>query len=138
MIGVDAIINTIHRETERYRDAITEEKSKIKNAFMAIKMVLNTSIIKIELCKERGYYKPTKLQYCIPDIALDINQTAIATKEELGIEIYNGLIKIAEYLVEFNEKINSLSLGVPIRDDVVELLKGLNELKGKIEEVEKL
>ncbi len=138
MIGVDAIIGVIHRETERYRDAKAEEKTKIKNAFLSIKMVLNTSILKIELCKEHGFYKPTKLQYCVPDITLDLNQTAILTKDELGIEIYNGLIKIAEYLVEFNEKINSLSLGVSIRGDIEELLRGLNELKNKIEEIEKL
>jgi len=138
MIGVDAIIGVIHRETERYRDARTEEKTKIKKAFLSIKMVLNTSILKIELCKEHGFYKPTKLQRCIPDITLDINQTAIETKDELGIEIYDGLIEIAQHLVEFNEKINSLSLGVSIRTDIEELLKGLSDLKTKIEEIEAL
>jgi len=136
MIGIDAIISAIHKETERYRDAQSEEKKKIRDAFLSIKVILNTSILKIELCKEHGHYKPSKLQWCIPDIALEIDRVAVETKDILDVDIYNGFTIMTKYLVDFNEKINSLSLGVSIREDVADIIKTLGDLKTNIEKIE--
>jgi len=138
VIGIDALINAIHKETERYRDARKEEKRQIKTAFISIKAVLNTAILKIELCKEYGHYKPSKLQWCIPNIALEIDRVAIETKDILDINIYNGFTIMTKCLVDFNEKINSLSLGVSIREDIKDILKTLNDLKTNVEKIEKI
>ena len=100
--------------------------------------MLNMAILKIKLCKEHGYHKPSKLQLCIPDIVLEINQVAILTKDVFAIDIYNGLIEIANYLVEFNEKINSLTLGTRIEPDVETILSNLKSLKEKVEEIEEI
>lgn len=138
MLGIDATIQALHKETERYRDAKIEEKKKIMDAFLSIKAVLNGAILKIRLCKEHGYHHPKKLQLYVPEIVLEINQVAGLTKDILDIDIYNGLIIMANWLVDFNEKINSLNLGTKTEPDIKEILKSLEDLIHSIEKIENI
>ena len=48
---------------------------------MSIETSLDSALIKINLCKKYGYYEPEKLQSYVPGIALEINETAKATKD---------------------------------------------------------
>jgi len=136
MIGIDGLIGVIHKEIERSRSVKAEEKRKIREAFLSIKIVLNSAILKIKLCKEHGYHHPKKLRLCIPEIVLEINHVAGLTKDILDIDIYNGLVIMANWLVDFNEKINSLSLGTKTEPDIEEILKTLNNLKDNVEKIE--
>lgn len=136
MIGIDGLIGVIHKEIERSRSVKAEEKRKIREAFLSIKIVLNSAILKIKLCKEHGYHHPKKLRLYIPEIVLEINHVAGLTKDILDIDIYNGLVIMANWLVDFNEKINSLSLGTKTEPDIEEILKTLNNLKDNVEKIE--
>jgi hypothetical protein len=138
MFGIDAIIQAIHRETERYRDSKKKEKEQIRDAFVKLKTALNTAIIQIELTVSYGSFDVKQIRLYLPEIALNINKTAVEIKDILGLDIYNGLIGLAENVVEINQKANSLTFGVGIEDEVKQLVSNLKDLRVSVEMIEKI
>ena len=115
-----------------------KEKEQIKEAFVKLKTALNTAIIKIELTVSYGSYDVKQIRQYLPEIALNINKTAIEIKDVLGLDIYNGLIGLTENMVEINQKANSLTLGVGIEDELKQLVSNLKSLKESVEAIEKM
>ena len=91
---------------------------------------MDSALIKIKLCKKYGCYELEKLQSCVPDIALEINTTAKATRDTFPREIYDGLMDLANRFVSFNELVNSPTINSAEAFD--------SNLKSLLEEVDKL
>lgn len=138
MFGIDAIIQAVHRETERYRDAKAGEKKAIRDAFLSLKVALNTAILKVKLCGTGTHYLLTKLELYLPEVALELNDTATRIKDVLEVNIYDGLVNLANDIVKINEQIPYKTLNVRISPQVKELLSGLEKLKEEVEKVEKI
>lgn len=136
VVGIDALIGAIHKEIDRYRDSKKEEKDNLRKALLLIETSLDSALIKINLCKKHGHYMPRKLQLYVPDIALEINEIAKATRDIFPREIYDGLINLANQFVSFNEEINSLSLGKSFQPNLEKLLEETNKLKDLLKGVD--
>jgi len=135
MVGIDALFGAIHKEIEGYRDSKQKEKNNIKKALLSIEISLDSSLIKINLCKKHGHYTAKKLQVYIPDIALEIHEIAKATRDIFPREVYDGLITLANQFVSFNEEINSLYIGKSYQQDLVKLLEEISRLKELLKEI---
>jgi len=136
VVGIDALIGAIHKEVDRYRDSKQEEKDNLGKALLLIETSLDSALIKINLCKEHGHHMPRKLQLYVPNIALEINEIAKATRDIFPREVYEGLINLANQFVSFNEEINSLSLGKSFQPDLDKLLEEMSKLKELLKDID--
>ncbi|MBU1631971.1 MAG: hypothetical protein KKA58_03125 [Nanoarchaeota archaeon] len=103
-VGISTVIQAFHQEINRYRDAKKEEKEKIKESFLKVKKVLDSSLIKVGLTEMfDGFHDPIKLREYIPEIALELNKVARETADFFPTDIYNGLNAISHKFVEFNK-----------------------------------
>ena len=94
---IGALFAAIHKEIDRYRDSKQEENDSLMKALILIEPSLDSTLLKIKLCKKEGDYMPKELQSCVPDITLEINEVAKATRDTFsGREIYDGLMDLAK------------------------------------------
>ena len=133
--GIDALIKWFNKRKA--------DKELVHNILMELKIAINNVILHMDLCKEHGYIKYSKLQIYLPSDIENINQLLIKYGSKLDLEFYNELQKFLRYLIKYNEFISSLYLGAGkklqeyeenIRSSIKTFTDKLDEL---IKEIEK-
>ncbi len=118
------------------------KKDEVLEVLMAFKTGLNNIILHMDLCKRMGGIDYNKLQIYLPDDIEHLNQLLIKFENILGNAFYDEFINFLKYLINYNETINSLYIGMgselnkkenSIKDFVKKLIKKIDELIKKIE-----
>ena len=134
VVGIDALIGVLHKEIERDRDSKQAGKNKRREALLSIETCLDSTSIKIRLCKDDGYYLKGKLKEYIPEIVLEIHETAKETRDIFQRKIYDGLMDLVNRFVSFNEKISESGL-YNLEQFSERLLEEVNKLKEVLKSV---
>lgn len=102
--GVEALINWFGKKKE--------DKQIIYEILISFKISLNSILLHMDLCKEFGGIKYTKLRFYLPNDIENLNQFLIKYQTKLDNTLYTELYAFVKYLVEYNHIINSLHLGM--------------------------
>jgi hypothetical protein len=143
VVGEDILI-------EKALDAIVgwyakkkEEKQLIHDVLMELKVGFNSVILHMNLSKEHGAIKYSKLRGYLPNDIENLNRILIKYQSKLDNEIYDKLMNFIQFLIEYNELINSLHMGIAkeveerekiIKETIEQIISKLTEL---IKEIEK-
>ena len=96
----------------------------------------------MDLCREHSYIKYSKLQYYLPQDIENINLLIMKYQSMFDNEFYEELQNFLKYLVKYNEKINSLCIGIGeelhkfednITSSITNFINQLNQLIKKVE-----
>ena len=114
-----------------------DKAEETKQILLALKIGLNNIILHMDLCKEFGHIRYSKFASYLPNDIEHINQLLIKYQSSLNNEIYEMINTFLKYLIEFNEIINSLTLGkgkevqefeASIRKSIEIFISGINKL----------
>lgn len=102
--GIDAL-NSWYRKKK-------EDKQITYEILISFKISLNSILLHMDLCKEFGRIKHTKLQFYLPNDIENLNQFLIKYQTKLDNTFYSELYAFMKHLVEYNHIINSLHPGM--------------------------
>ena len=117
-------------------------KEIVHEILMSLKISLNNLTLHMDLSKEHGSIKYSKLQCYLPNDIELINQLLIKFQLNLDNTLYDEIMNFVKYLVSYNETINSLCMGMgsvlrekenKIRDSVNQYITKINELLKEVE-----
>lgn len=135
VIGLDALISAIYKETERYRDAKATEKEEIRNALLRLRITINRVIIRIKLSITKNRFAPNEeLRSAMEFGALEIDRVTAESWEILTEETYEKLQEVVEECigVATSIKIAGLNSAEEIIERTKHLLNILQKLKNSI------
>lgn len=135
-----SIIDAIHEETVRYRDAQAEQREEIKESLLDLRTTLNSVIIRLRLAQTR--YSDDSVNFKLNDElmeatkygALQIDRVSAAGRKVLTEDTYSALQELVEECVFIvtSLKFSDYAKSKNVKKRAKNLLAELEETKEEI------
>ena len=135
VVGEDFVIGKGIEALISWFNVKKEEKAKVKGILLALKIGLNNIILHMNLCKRFGHIMHKDLQVYMPSDIEQLNNVLIQYQSVLTNELYDEMMKFINFLVKFNEEINSLTMGKNMKEYDEKIINSINEFTSKIDEL---
>lgn len=112
MIGEEFVLGKILESLTSWFEKRKKEKETVREILMSLKVAVNSIVLHMGLSMEHGDMNYRKLQTYLPRDIENIFQIVERYKQNLDIDLSNSMIAFVNYLVGYNETINSLALGM--------------------------
>lgn len=140
--GEDYIIGKAAEAMVVWFNKRKNEKELVHEILLSLKIGLNNIPLHMDLCKEYGCIKYLKLKVYLPSDIENLSHFLIKYQYKLDNDLYDVMIDFIRLLIDYNETINSLHLGMGeilneqenlILGSIENLIQKINELIKKVE-----
>jgi len=132
VIGKEFVLGKILDSLTSWFQKQKKEKETVREILMSLKLAVNSVVLHMGLSMEHGAINYMKLQTYLPRDIENMFQIVERYKQSLDIDLSNSMIAFVNYLVGYNETINSLTMGMG--DVFDEKEKSITESIGEINE----